>query len=125
VWEYVLVYSNNYLVLAKDPKQIINDIDKKFKIKDGSTGELTQYLGAAISRYHFEDGSWAWAMSSDTYIKAAVANVEGYLKARGEKQLKSKTSCVLPSGRKPEIDVTDLLTDEDTRYYQSQIGVLR
>jgi hypothetical protein len=64
-------------------------------------------------------------MSSDTYIKAAVANVEGYLKARGEKQLKSKTSCVLPSGWKPEIDVTDLLSDEDTGYHQSQIGVLR
>jgi hypothetical protein len=64
-------------------------------------------------------------MSSDTYIKAAVANVEGYLMARGEKQLKSKTSCVLPSGWKPEIDVTDLLSDEDTRYYQSQIEVLQ
>ena len=125
VWEYVLVYSDDFLVLAKDPKQIINDIDMKFKIKDGSTGEPTQYLGAAISKYNFDDGSWAWAMSSDTYIKAAIANVEGYLKARGEKQLKSKTSCALPSGWKPEIDVTDLLTDDDTGYYQSQIGVLR
>jgi hypothetical protein len=90
-----------------------------------STGKPTQYLGAAISKYYFEDGSWAWAMSSDTSIKAAVANIEGYLKTRGEKQLKLKTSCVLPSGWKLEIDVTDLLTDEDLGHYQSQIGVLQ
>jgi hypothetical protein len=46
-------------------------------------------------------------------------------KARGEKQLKSKTSCALPSGWKPEIDVTDLLTNENLGYYQSQIGMPR
>jgi hypothetical protein len=125
VWEYVLVYSDDFLVIAMDPQAIITDIDNKFKIKEGSTGEPTQYSGAAISKYYLKDGTWAWAMSSDTYIKAAIANVEGFLKARGEKQLKSKTSCVLPSGWKPEIDVTDLLTESDAGYYQSQIGVLR
>jgi hypothetical protein len=108
-----------------NPRAIISDIDKRFKIKEGSTGEPTQYLGAAISKYYLEDGTWAWAMSSDTYIKAAITNIEGYLKARGGKKLKLKTSCILPSGWKLEIDVTDLLTEDDADYYQSQIGELR
>ena len=63
-------------------------------------------------------------MSSDTYIKGAIENIEIYLKQKGER-LKTKTSCVLPSGWKPEIDTTDLLSDKDAGFYQSQIGVLR
>jgi hypothetical protein len=57
--------------------------------------------------------------------RSYIANIEGFLKARDEKQLKSKTSCVLPSDQKPEMDVTDLLTEQDAGYYQSQIGILR
>jgi hypothetical protein len=124
VWEYVLVYSDDFLVIAKDPGAIIAEIDKRFKIKEGSCGEPTQYLGAAISKYQLQDGSWAWAMSSDTYVKGAIENIEIYLKQKGER-LKTKTSCILPSGWKPEIDTTDLLNDKDAGFYMSQIGVLQ
>jgi hypothetical protein len=124
VWEYVLVYSDDFLVIAKDPGEIISEIDKRFKIKDGSTGEPTQYLGAKISKYDLQDGSWAWAMSSDAYVKTALDNIGTYLKNKGER-LKTKTSCVLPSGWRPECDTTDLLSDEEAGFYQSQIGILR
>ena len=59
-----------------------------------------------------EDGSEAWYMSSESYVKAAIDNVEGWLKKRGE-TLKTKAACVFPSGWKPETDVTDLLKPED------------
>jgi hypothetical protein len=124
VYEYVLVYSDDFLVIANDPKAIIAEIDKRFKIKEGSTGEPTQYLGATISKYDLADGTWAWAMSSDVYVKASIQNVETHLATKGEK-LKSKTSCVFPSGWKPELDVSNLLSDSDASYYQSQIGILR
>jgi hypothetical protein len=124
VWEYVLVYSDDFLVIANDPATIIAEIDKRFKIKDGSTGEPKQYLGALISKYQLQDGSWAWAMSSDAYIKSALDNIQIYLNKKGER-LKTKTSCVLPSGWKPELDTTDLLSDEEAGFYQSQIGILR
>ena len=39
VWEYVLFYSDDFLVIANEPKLIIEDINKHFKIKEGSTGE--------------------------------------------------------------------------------------
>jgi hypothetical protein len=125
VWEYTLVYSDDFLVIAADSKLIISLIDKQFKIKEGSTEEPTQYLGAAISKYQFEDGTWAWAMLSNTYIKSAIENIKTYLKRRNEKQLKSKTSCVMPSGWKPEVNLTDLLLEDDAAFYQSQIEVLR
>jgi hypothetical protein len=55
VYEYVLVYSDDFLVVALNPKHIIDGINRKFKIKEGSTGEPTQYLGATIAKYQVED----------------------------------------------------------------------
>ena len=110
--------------IALNPKHIIDGINGKFKIKEGSTGEPTQYLGATIAKYQVDNGSWAWSMSSDQYVKGAIDNVQAYLQKKGER-LKTKTACVLPSGWKLEIDTTDLLEDMDACFYQSQIGVLR
>jgi hypothetical protein len=124
VYEYVLVYSDVFFVLTLDPKSIINKIDGKFKIKEGSTGQPTHYLGATIAKYQVEDGSGAWSMSSDQYVKASLENIKLYLVLR-KQFLKIKTACVLPSGRRPELDTTDLLEDEDACFHQSQIGVLR
>jgi Reverse transcriptase (RNA-dependent DNA polymerase) len=76
VYEYVLVHSDNFLVVALDPKSIIDMINGKFKIKEGSTGQPTQYLGASITKYQVEDGSWAWTMSSDQYVKASLENIK-------------------------------------------------
>jgi hypothetical protein len=39
--------------------------------------------------------------------------------------LKTRVSAVLPSGYKPELDVSDELNDKDHSFYQQQIGVLR
>jgi hypothetical protein len=72
VYEYVLVYSDYFLVVALDPKSIIDKIDGKFKLKEGSTGQPTLYLGATIAKYQVEDGAWAWSMSSDQYVKASL-----------------------------------------------------
>jgi hypothetical protein len=49
MWEYILVYLDDFLVIAADPKLIISLIDKQFKIKEGSDDEPTQYFGAAPS----------------------------------------------------------------------------
>ena len=54
----------------------------------------------------------------------SIKNVELWLEQRGE-MLKTKAACVFPSGWKPELDVTPLLSDEEASYFQQQIGVLR
>ena len=124
IWEYVLVYSDDLLVLAMDPEALLNRIDQHFKMKDGSVGIPEKYLGADIGKFTLNDGNKAWYMSSESYVKAALDNVEAWLKKRGD-SLKTKAACVFPSGWKPELDVTDLLKDEDASYFQQQIGVLR
>ena len=124
VYEYVLVYSDDLLVVACDPDRILNHIDQCFKLKDGSVGVPDRYLGANISEYTLDDGTVCWSMSSEYYVKAAVKNVELWLQKKGD-MLKTKAACVFPSGWKPELDTTELLGEDDASYFQQQIGVLR
>ena len=123
-YEYMLVYTDDFLVISVDPKSILNALKTKVMLKPDSIKEPDQYLGASISKYQFEDGEWAWAMGSEQYIKEAVRNVKNYL-ARRELFLKKKAPSVLPTGYRPELDLTRECDSEETTYYQEQIGVLR
>ena len=124
VYEYILVYSDDLLAIGIDPKRVLCHIDQHYKLKDGSIERPNKYLGADIGMFDLPDGSKTWYMSSESYVKAAVANVERWLEKRGQ-HLKTKAACVFPSGWKPELDTTDLLKDDDASYFQQQIGVLR
>ena len=57
-------------------------------------------------------------------MKAAVDNVESYLKKRGE-TLPAKAPNPLSSGYRPEVDMTPELGPVEASYYHSLIGVLR
>ena len=124
VWEYVLVYSDDLLVIGLDPKTTVDQIDQVYKLKDGSVKEPDQYLGADVGKMDLANGTTAWYMSSDSYCKAALDNMEAWLEKKGER-LPTKTACVFPSNWKPELDVTPELRDDDASFYQQQIGVLR
>ena len=126
VWEYILVYSDDLLCVANNPKSILLQIHGHYKLKDGSLKRPDRYLGADISEYTLPDGTVAWCSSPDSYVKSAVDNVKRWLTAKDkDARLKSKVSCVLPSGYKPELDVSAELASADASWYQQQIGVLR
>ena len=61
---------------------------------------------------------------STQYVRAAVYNVEEYLRNKGEK-LDVKALTPLQSNYWPEIDITKELVEDDSSYYQSLIVVLR
>ena len=112
-------------IIARDPAEIAHMLDQHCKLKDGSVKSPDQYLGANIGKLYFADGTFAWYMSSESYCKAAVQNVELWLEKRKSPGLPTRTACVFPSGWKPETDTTDELDEEDAHYYMQQIGVLR
>lgn len=62
-------------------------------------------------------------MSSDTYIKRALADVEQHLEDIGEMLVKQKQPIL--GDYRPELDSTPFLSDKLTNYYQGLIGVLR
>ena len=124
IWEYVLVYSDDLLMIGLHPEETAAFIHKHCKLKDGSVKPPDQYLGANIGKMLLANGTWAWYASSDSYCQAAIKNVEMWLEKRKEK-LPTRQACVFPSNWKPELDITPELGDDDAHYYQQQIGVLR
>ena len=85
VWEYVLVYSDNLLIVAQNPGEIAAQIDQHFKLKEGSIKEPTSYLGADIGKFTLPDESEAWFMSSKSYVQEAIKNVENWMRKRSPK----------------------------------------
>jgi hypothetical protein len=60
----------------------------------------------------------------NSYVKAAVTNVEATLNASGQR-LPSRCATPIQSNYRPELDTTPELNLKGMRHYQEQIGVLR
>jgi len=101
-YEYVIVYVDDILVVAEKPKTTMDCLAKLYRLKEGSIGKPTQYLGAQImeNRFPAEPQFLAWAMSSAKYVKEAVRLVEQEL-IKMDKKLPSKVSTPLSSGYRP------------------------
>jgi len=127
-YEYILVYTDDILILSTKPQVILEHLQSFFRIKDESIGPPTKYLGSDVSKYRFQEdgdgGKEYWALGSTQYVKESIRNVEIWLDQRG-RALKNKVSSVLPTKYRPELDATPLLGEEDAGFYHSQIGVLR
>ena len=123
---YVLVYTDDILCVAERPKETLDKLDQHFLLKPESRGRPKIYLGAEIGTYRFEaePTKTYWSMSSNTYVKESVKNVETHLATKG-RELKKKVSLVLPINYAPELDATPLCDEDDVSEYHSRIGVLR
>jgi hypothetical protein len=73
--------------------------------------------------YPGASGDKAWAISSDTYVKHAVAKVERELTRVG-KELKKKVLTPLASDYRPKLDSTPELDERLASYFASLMGVL-
>ena len=93
--------------------------------KEGSVGPPTRYLGVNIKKVQLADCARAWAISSDLYVHAAVANVEDKLKELTEMNLKTKVHTPIPVGYKPERYVSEELDTKLHSVYQQMIGASR
>jgi Reverse transcriptase (RNA-dependent DNA polymerase) len=125
-YQYVLVHTDDLLVISENPKEILNKLDQHYVLKPGSIGEPTMYLGSEVGKYYLPNRPEkpVWYMSSEKYGKEAVKNVKRWLEERG-RTLKSKAPSVFPSGYRPETDSTPYCNEDEAHYFQQQIGVLR
>lgn len=127
-WEYVLIYVDDALVISHDPQAIMDYLSSKYRLKEGSVKQPTEYLGARIEQYNTTLPSGEtrtyWGISSEPYVVQAIKDVETELAEIG-KVLMSKAATPLSGGYRPEIDATPLLGTKQASYYQGLIGVLR
>jgi hypothetical protein len=123
-WEYVLCYVDDVLVVSHEPQSVMDYLNSRYTMKEGSVKEPDEYLGAQVRKHEFSDGRKAWAMSSDLYVKRAVADVETELGYIGQ-GLRTKVTTPLSSTYRAELDGSPELDAKRGNYFQGLIGVLR
>jgi hypothetical protein len=127
-YEYILCYVNDLLVISHDAQAIMTHMSKHYTLKEGSVHEPDVYLGAEIKKWTIDGADdptkTRWAMSSDMYVKRAIADVEHEL-AQVEERLTTKVTTPLSSGYRPELDTSPELDAKLANYFQGLIGVLR
>jgi hypothetical protein len=125
-YEYIFVYVDDLLVLSEKPDLIMKGISQIYRMKEGSIAKPTMYLGAQVKEHKLPDnvGKSVWSMSAEKYIKEAIRSLEADLEKLG-KRLPTNVPTPLSSGYRPELDVSAVLDDDFTTWYQKLIGILR
>ena len=59
-------------------------LESKYTVKPSSIGDPKVYLGDNVVKLLYGDGSYAWTMSSDLYVKEVINNVKKRLKEDGQ-----------------------------------------
>jgi hypothetical protein len=102
--EMILVYVDDILVFAKEPRKIMSSIGECYELKPESVNEPDIYLGANMEKVQLPNGKTEWAMSPKNYIKNAIKVVETMLvEDDDEMKLKSTAKNPFPNGYRPEL----------------------
>src|SRR6056300_696374 len=122
-YEYIMCYVDDILCISMQSKEVMKQLESKFKFKKDIIAPPETYLGARVKKREV-DGCWMWTISSVDYVKAAVKNVEEAIQSKPWK-LPTNPPTPMVLSYEPELDGSPELNDEDRRYYQELIGMLR
>jgi hypothetical protein len=117
VYEYIGVYVDDLAIIAKDPQEIVNILEWKYKFKLKGTGPISFHLGMGF----FCDEDGVLCLSPKRYIERMIST---YLTLFGTKP-SMKYNSPLEKGDHPEIDDSEFLDAKGTQQYQSLIGALQ
>ena len=73
-YEYVLLYTDDTLVISENPKECLPEIDRYFPMKKGSIDTPRIYLGGKISQLQ-PNGVIAYALSMSQYVQETVRHI--------------------------------------------------
>ena len=114
-YEYILVYSDDLLIISKDPHAVIGELGNTYTLKGFSFPDY--YLGGDYAKTTNSRGEKASYLSAKTYVKNVCAKIESAF------DLKLQPSN-LPFDPKyhPEIDDSPLLPPSEVSKYRMLIG---
>ena len=131
-YSYVLVYVDDLLIIDKNPSRYMDMVKSDFTIKPGSVEIPSMYLGAEIGKVKYQDGSQAWTMSSEGYIKKVIANIKKRLEKDNIRFYKKLSDPSISAPQpfssvkyRPELDTSVECTPDQITLYQNLIGILR
>ena len=122
---YILVYVDDVLHVYHNPGIDMKLLIRFYRLKDG-VGSPSRYLGANIEMVKSEDSREVWSMTCVDYIKSAIRNVNDTLeKDKVVMKMFGDGHRPYPSSYRPEMDVSELISDTLINRYQQLIGMLR
>jgi len=124
-YEFVLLYTDDALVISQNPEAALRQLGKYFELKEESIGPPDIYLGGKLRKVELDNGANCWSFSSSQYVQAAVKNVEAYLSKQDRYKLPAKADTPTQTSYRPELDVTPELSPTLAAYYMSLVGILR
>ena len=121
----MLVYVDNVLHIARDPKKDMDRMNSIYQLKDG-VGPTDRYLGDSVGKFQLHDGSVAWEITCVDYTKGAIEKFMKTLQVSGTALNNfGYGKRPYPPSYRPELYVTSKLDDEITNRYQKLSGILR
>ena len=123
-YEYVLMYVDDILAISCNPKAILKDVQKTFRLKNDKIEPPDYYLGAKLQEKPI-NGTKCWTMTSQDYVKAAIKNVEEATKNTHWKLPSGNVHTPMNGTYAPELDVTEELDERGVTFFQELIGILR
>ncbi|GFH61944.1 pol protein [Chaetoceros tenuissimus] len=131
-YSYILVYVDDLLIIDKNPKRFMEQIQGDFTVKKESISPPDRYLGADIRKVEDDGAKPFWTMSSNSYLDKAIKNLKAKLKESGleyNKKLSdpnySPKQPFTTASYRPELDTSEECTDDQVTLFQNLIGILR
>jgi len=115
-WEYIAVYVDDLMIISRDPKSIVETLEKEHCFKLKGTGPIEFHLGCDW----FRDENGVLCYAPRQYIDKMIGTYE---RLYGTKPRKFHSPLI--KGDHPELDTSDTLDDEGTKIYQSLVGALQ
>lgn len=112
-YEMVLCYIDDVISMSEKPLRAIEGIKATFKLKNDKAEVPEMYLGGDICQVATSSGTRCWSLSSEKYVKTAVANVQEKL---ATSNLRLPPKCIAPfvSNYHPSEDTSKELDAEGT-----------
>ena len=116
-YEYIGVYVDDLAIIARNPGEIADILQTKYKFKLKGTGPITFHLGMDFIR----DSDGVLCIAARKYVDKMVATYEQHFGSKPSQRFSSP----LEAGDHPEINSSEFLDATETQLYQSLIGALQ
>jgi hypothetical protein len=113
-YEYVCTHVDDFMIIAKKPAVIMAALQDVYQINESSIGPPEYYLGNDYKK----DRKGRWCIGCKKYLGEAIKRVESMF------GVLNKYSVPMPAGDHPELDTSELLSDDEHKKYQMLIGML-
>ncbi len=111
-YDYICTHVDDFMIVGKDPQAIMDMIQAIYAVK--SIGPPDYYLGNDYKK----DRQGRWCIGCKKYLMEAIKRVERMF---GTLQ---KYSNPMETGDHPELDESEVMSDEGHRKYQMLMGIL-